>query len=79
MNKSDQWKSKQVVETFGLFRNQFDDYDDHSRVVLETIFEVIHGKKGKGLPVPSEAGQDSSKASDDISSDGKEDQSDKTA
>jgi len=73
MNKSDQWKSKQVVETFGLFKKQFDDYDDHSRVVLELIFEALHGRKRKSLSVPSEEGQVSSKAPDGIPSDGEED------
>jgi len=73
MNKSDQWKAKQVFQTFGLFRNQFENYDDHSRVVLEVIFEALHGRKRTSLSVPSEKGQVGSEAPDGIPSDGEED------
>jgi hypothetical protein len=73
MNKSDQWKAKQVFQTFGLFRDQFENYDDHSRVVLEVIFEALHGKKRKGLSILSEKGQIRSEASDYIPTDGEDD------
>jgi hypothetical protein len=45
MSKSNEWKSKQIVHTFKAFCNKFGKLDDHSKLVLEAIFEEIHGRK----------------------------------
>ena len=58
---SNQWKAKQIAGGFNTFFQQFDN-DENSRVVLETIFEVLHGKR-KTISILNTSRQDGDEAS----------------
>ena len=57
---SDNWKYEQSAKTLDAFFRRFGDLDEHSRVVLEIIFEEIYGKT---LRVSGETGQDGNQTS----------------
>lgn len=63
----DKWKAQQISNGLNSFFLQFDDLDENSIVVLETIFEVLYGKR-KIISLSGEKGQNEHEVGGDIPS-----------